>query len=85
MCPEPCKSALKAAIDEFGCCINLFNDTVNEVLVPHFGGVVMAACGLDPPGLCENDIVLFRESGTVVSAAIAAWVYLCLTLLVIYL
>jgi hypothetical protein len=85
MCPESCKSALKSAIDEFGCCINLFNDTVNEVLLPHFGRDVMIACGLDPPGLCENDIVLGRESGTAVSTAIAAWIYLCLTLLAVYL
>ena len=84
MCPESCKSALKTAIDEFGCCINLFNDTVNEVLLPHFGGDVMSECGLEPPGLCSNDIVLARGSGTALRAAIAAWIYVCLTLLVVY-
>ena len=35
MCPAPCKSALETAIGEFGCCINMFNDTVNQVLLPH--------------------------------------------------
>ena len=82
MCPESCKSALKSAIDEFGCCINLFNDTINEVLLPHFSGDVMIACGLDPPGLCSNDII--RGSGRAVGSTIAVWIYLCVTLLVVY-
>ena len=49
MCPEACKSALQTAIEEFGCCINLFNDTKNEVLLPQFSGDVMTACNVYRP------------------------------------
>ena len=57
-CPDSCKHALHTAMKEFGCCINLFNDTVNEVLLPHFSGDMMTACGLDSPGLCSNALTL---------------------------
>jgi hypothetical protein len=47
MCPAPCKSALRTTLTEFSCCINIFNNSVNEILLPHISGSVMTACGLD--------------------------------------
>ena len=60
MCPAPCKSALQTAIGEFGCCINMFNDIVNQVLLPHTSGRVMTACDLATPGKCTSVLRLGR-------------------------
>ena len=52
-CPAPCKSTLHTATGEFGCCINMFNDIVNQVLLPHTSGRVMTACDLATPGSAQ--------------------------------
>ena len=57
-CPTHCKSALERAIDEVGCCINIFNDTINNVTLPHFSSNVMIACEVEHPGVCEGPLVL---------------------------
>ena len=76
MCPAPCKSALRTALNEFGCCINILNDTVNEILLPHISGSVMTACGLDSPGHCKSVLSISGSGSTT-----ASWIYLCLALL----
>ena len=40
-CPGPCKTALESALAKFGCCLNTFNDTINDILTPQFGADVM--------------------------------------------
>lgn len=78
-CPSGCRDALQAVITEIGCCINNFNDTVNEVLVPQFSADVMISCGIKSPGRCEHDFRLTPSSASVMM--ITAWVYmLCLSL-----
>ena len=63
----------------FVCCINIFNDTFNEVLLPQFSGDVMTACGVESPGVCESALDL--RAGSIIDRAIAVWAYICLALL----
>ena len=77
-CSTSCKTALQTAIREFGCCINMFNDTVNQVLLPHISGRVMTACGLDSPGYCTSVLSVGRAGK--VKASIV-WILLCMALL----
>ena len=58
-----CQEALLAAIDEVGCCINLFNDDINEVLLPYFSNDVMEACEVVFPVKCTSDLGIQRDSG----------------------
>ena len=78
--PAPCKSALQTAIDEFGCCINMFNDTINQVLLPHISGRVMTACDLASPGNSTSVLSLGRTA-SITAKASAAWIYICLVFL----
>lgn len=78
-CPSSCRDALIEAIDKVGCCINLFNDTINDIILPHFSGAVMTACGLESPGRCESDLSL--SAGSI---PVATWVYICLSLALLY-
>ena len=57
-CPLDCKNALETAVDELGCCLNLFNDDVNEVLIPYFSDDVMEACEVTFPPQCKSDLVI---------------------------
>lgn len=82
-CPAHCQDALETAIDVVGCCINLFNDTINEVTLPHFSGDVLTACGVESPGTCESDLTLGR-AGSATVKAITAWIYICLSLALLY-
>jgi hypothetical protein len=79
-CPKPCKTALQAALSEFDCCINIFNDSVNEILLPHISGNVMTACGLKSPGKCTSVISITSGTG---STTAAGWMYLFLTFLIL--
>ena len=74
-----CKTALERAIDEVGCCINILNDTVNDVTLPHFGSDVMIACDVEHPGMCES-LLIVRATAVTVKAT-AAWIYIFLALL----
>ena len=78
--PAPCKSALQTALDEFGCCINMFNDTINQVLLPHISGRVMTACDLASPGNSTSVLSLGRTA-SITAKASAAWIYICLVFL----
>ena len=82
-CPSQCKGALELAIDEVGCCINHFNDSINEVLLPHFSGDVITACDVKSPGMCESDITIEGRAGSNTCTA-TAWFYICLSLALLY-
>lgn len=77
-CPVHCREALETAIDEFGCCINYFNDTINGVTLPQFGSSVMTVCGIESPGICENRELSLVRGGSVTVRAIAVWIYVSL-------
>ena len=80
-CPAHCREALETAINEFGCCINFFNDTISEVTLPQFGGSVMSACGIQSPGICKNtELHLTSGAGSVIARAITVWIYVILCL-----
>ena len=59
-----CKNALETAVDELGCCLNLFNDDVNEVLIPYFSDDVMEACEVTFPLQCKSDLVIEVSGGS---------------------
>ena len=76
-CPMECQEALLAAIDEVGCCINLFNDDVNEVLIPYFSNDVMEACEVVFPVKCTSDLSIQRDSGgstALTTSQVVSWV-----------
>ena len=72
-CPLSCQNALNVAINKFGCCINLLNDSVNEVFLPHFSGEVATSCGIQSAGVCKSNLQL--NGSTVVTATIF-WIYI---------
>lgn len=74
-CPSVCQDALRTAINEIGCCINIFNDEVNEILLPHFSEDVMSKCGIDFPGRCRSDLRITGSGASVLSQG-TMWVYL---------
>ena len=78
-CPASCKSAIEAAIESVGCCINLLNDTVNEILSPQFSAEVMIACEIESPGICESSLKL--GSGSEALRAFNIWMYMWSALL----
>ena len=78
-CPTHCKSALERAIDEVGCCINILNDTVDDVMLPHFSSDVMIACDVEHPGVCKSSLVVGAMAVTF--RATATWVYIFFALL----
>ena len=78
-CPKTCQSAIQAAISKFHCCINMFNDSVNQILLPHISGNVMIACGLPSPGQCKSVLQLTISNGT--ASTTAGIIYLFLALL----
>ena len=81
-CSSGCRDALQAVIEEIGCCINNFNDTVDNVLVPQFSAEVMIACNIPSPGVCEQDFRLTLSSAPVLM--ISVWAFaLCLSLAVL--
>ena len=56
-CPSDCQNALyRTAVDELGCCINLFNDDVNKVVLPYFSDDVMDPCEITFPAKCTSDL-----------------------------
>ena len=73
-CPTSCRNALNVAISEMGCCVNHFNDTVNEVTLPHFNGDVVAVCDIQSPGTCISDFRLDSGSSTITAASL--WIYI---------
>ena len=79
-CPASCKSALQTAVNQVGCCINIFNDTINEVLLPHFSANVMTACGIESPGVCVSEL----RAGAVTDRANTALVHIILCLALLY-
>lgn len=82
MCPAACKSALQTAIGEFGCCINMFNNTVTQVLLPHISDRVMTACGLESPGECASALSIGDiDGGSVTAKASVALILISLGLL----
>ena len=82
-CPVACRSAIEAAIDSVGCCINLFNDTVNEILLPQFSAEVMMACEIDSPGICESSLKL--GSGSEALRSFNIWIHIWSALLMAFL
>ena len=83
VCPAACRSALEMAIEEFGCCINMFNNTDTEVLLPHISNDVMKICGVESPGACESVLIVDRadKPAYVSTNASAILIGLCVFLL----
>lgn len=55
--PPHCQNALyRTAVDELGCCINLFNDVVNKAVLPYFSDDVMDPCEITFPAKCTSDL-----------------------------
>ena len=76
-CPMECKDALLAAIDEVGCCINVFNDDVNQVMLPHFSDDVMEACEITFPMKCISDVRIEAVGGGSIAqttSQVVSWV-----------
>jgi len=56
----------------------MFNDTINQVLLPHISGRVMTACDLATPGNCTS-VLSLGGTAPITAKASAAWTYICLT------
>ena len=78
-CPAACSSALEIAIEEFGCCINMFNNTDTQVLLPHINSDVMTICGVESPGVCESVLTVSGADKT--ANASVTLIGLCVLLL----
>ena len=80
MCTSSCRSAIETASNEFGCCINIFNNTIYGLVIPQLSGDALSSCGVDSSSVCTSYLnsSVFLRVATVYWTIVAFVSYLLL-------
>ena len=54
VCTSSCRSAIETASNEFGCCINVFNNTIYGLVLAQLSGDALRSCGVDSSSVCTS-------------------------------